>query len=348
MSMRAALITKQAEPVAPNVTLVDDHPLPEPRPGEVRVRTLAAALNHLDLWVGKGVPGMELDYPRISGSDACGVVEAIGEGVDPDWAGKRVVLNAAVPVIPENHPDVAPVMTDIHMIGEHSNGCMAERFIAPADNILHVPEDCDPVEAAAFGLTHLTAWRMLVSQAGLAPGMSVLITGIGGGVALACLNICRHLGCRTIVTSRRQWKLDKAIELGADHIVLDKGEDWSKPVRQFTHKRGVDICADSIGRAVHESCIKSLAHGGTFVTCGCTSGPIAQTNLARMFWLQQRIIGSTMGDMQEFRKVIAIFSGGFMKPVIDKTYDAKDVRKAYARLETGEQFGKVVVRWAEK
>jgi NADPH:quinone reductase-like Zn-dependent oxidoreductase len=343
--MRAAVITKQGEPVAENVRLIDDHPDPAPGSGQVLVRTIATGLNHLDLWVGRGVPGMELDYPHISGSDACGVVESVGDEVDPDWLGKRVVFNAAMPVIHHNHPDIAPVMTDIRMIGEHEHGCMAERFTCPAENILHISGSCDPIEAAAFGLTHLTAWRMLVSQAGLVPGQSVLVTGIGGGVALACLNICRHLGCETIVTSRHQWKLDRALELGADHAVLDDGEDWSNRVRAITHKRGVDICADSIGRAVHPSCIKSLAHGGTFVTCGCTSGPIAETNLARMFWLQQRIIGSTMGDMLEYRKVVAIFETGRMRPVIDSVHNAADVANAYARLESGEQLGKIVVRW---
>ena len=343
--MRAALITKQGEPVASNVSLVTDHPDPIAKGGEVVIKTEAAALNHLDLWVGRGVPGMKLDYPRISGSDGCGIVESVGEGVDPDWVGKRVMVNAAVPQPQPNHPDIAPVAPDIRMIGEHDPGCMAERFVAPADNVLHINQDVDPVEAAAFGLTHLTAWRMLVSQAGLVPGHLVLITGIGGGVALAALNICRHLGCEAIVTSRSQDKLDRALELGAAHGVLDGGADWSKQVRFSTGKRGVDVCVDSIGRAVHQSCIKSLSHGGTFVTCGCTTGPIAETNLARMFWLQQRIIGSTMGDMHEFRKVVAIFQTGKMRPVIDSVFDAEDAADAYARLESGEQFGKVVVRW---
>lgn len=343
--MRAALITKQGEPVASNISLVTDHPDPVAQAGEVVIRTEASALNHLDLWVGRGVPGMKLDYPRISGSDGCGIVESVGESVDPDWVGKRVMVNAAVQQSQPNHPDIAPVAPDIRMIGEHDSGCMAERFVAPADNILHINHDVDPVEAAAFGLTHLTAWRMLVSQAGLVPGHIVLITGIGGGVALAALNICRHLGCEAIVTSRSQDKLDRALELGAAYGVLDEGEDWSKQVRALTGKRGVDVCVDSIGRAVHQSCIKSMAHGGTFVTCGCTTGPIAETNLARMFWLQQRIIGSTMGDMHEFRKVVAIFQTGKMRPVVDSVFDADDVADAYARLESGEQFGKVVVRW---
>jgi NADPH:quinone reductase-like Zn-dependent oxidoreductase len=179
--MKAALITQQGVPVWENVSLTEGVDDPVIGPGEVLVRTEAAALNHLDLWVGRGVPGLKLDYPRISGSDACGVVAAVGETVDPDWIGKRVVLNAALPVVHRNHPDVAPVLTDIHMIGEHTDGCQAQYFKAPATNVLHVPDSADGVEAAAFGLTHLTAWRMLVTQGGLTPGTSVLITGVGGG-----------------------------------------------------------------------------------------------------------------------------------------------------------------------
>jgi NADPH:quinone reductase-like Zn-dependent oxidoreductase len=187
---------------------------------------------------------------------------------------------------------------------------------------------------------------MLVTRARLQAGQSVLITGIGGGVALALLGICRHLGCTTIVTSRHQWKLDKAIESGADHAVLDSGEDFSRQVRGLTGKRGVDVCADSIGKAVHLSCVKSLARGGTFVTCGATTGADAVTDLTRMFWSQLTFVGSTMGDMDEFRQVIALFRSGALRPVIDKVYDASDAADAYARLETGDQFGKVAIRWS--
>ena len=346
--MIAAAIQKQGDPVAVNVELVRDYETPSPGPGEVRVRTLAASLNHLDLWVGKGLPGIDLQYPRISGSDACGIVESVGEAVDPTWINKKVMLNAAIPLYPEPQPNVPQQLTDIHMIGEHSDGCQAEFFIAPASNLLTIPENTDPVAAAAFGLTHLTAWRMLVTQAGLTPGMSVLITGIGGGVALACLNICKHLGCKTIVTSRHQWKLDRALELGADFTVLDEGQDWSREVRGHTGKRGVDICCDSVGQAIYPYATKALAYGGAYVTCGCTSGPIGETNLTRIFWLQQRIIGSTMGDMDEFREVVSIFTRGHMQPVIDKVFTKEDAPAAYARLEAGEQFGKIVVSWADE
>lgn len=342
--MKAITITRQGTPVAKNVTVVDDWPDPAAAPGQAVIRTEASALNQLDLWVGRGVPGIELDYPRISGSDGCGVVESVGAGVDEAWIGRRVILNAAIPQPRSASPDHAPAMTDLSMIGEHTNGTMAARFAAPVANLLDVG-DVDPVDAAAFGLVHLTAWRMLVSRAGLRAGQTVLITGIGGGVALALLNIARHFGCTTIVTSRHQWKLDHALELGADHGVLDEGEDWSRQVRTITGKRGVDICADSIGKAVHMSCIKSLARGGVFVTCGVTSGPDPTTDLARVFWNQLSIIGSTMGDMDEYRQVTSLFRSGDLKPVLDTVVDADNAADAYARLESGEQFGKVVVRW---
>lgn len=331
--------------MAANVALVEDHPDPTPGRGEVLIRTQAAALNQLDLWVGRGVPGMDLAYPRISGSDGCGEVTAVGEGVDASWVGRRVIVNAAVPRTQPDRPGVVPTPPPYRVIGEHDHGFMAERCVAPVSNILALSDDVDPVAAAAFGLVHLTAWRMIVTRGGLRPGQTVLVTGIGGGVALAALAICRYFACRVIVTSRHEHKLERALALGADAAVLDTGEDWSRAVRGHTGKRGVDMCVDSIGSAVHASCIKSLAQGGAFVSCGCTTGSEATTDLARLFWLQLRLIGSTMGDMREFREVVALFDEGRLEPVVDSVYAAEDVRDAYARLESGEQFGKVVVRW---
>jgi len=342
--MHAVTIKRQGTPVSPNVAYVEDWPDPTPAAGQVLVRTEASALNQLDLTVGKGVPGLELTYPRISGCDAAGIVERVGEGVDEAWVGNRVLLNAAVVQQDPLRPDVQPAQPGRRMLGEHDQGAMAAMFTAPASNILAIG-DVDPVEAAAFGLTHLTAWRMLWSRARIQPGQWILITGIGGGVALALLNIARHFGCRIVVTSRHQSKLDRAAELGADHGVLDTGEDWSRQVRQITGKRGVDICADSVGKAIHLPCIKSLARGGTFVTCGATTGFDAVTDLGRVFWNQLNIIGSTMGDMDEFRQVIALLHSGAIRPVVDSVFDAPDAAQAYARLESGEQFGKVVLRW---
>lgn len=344
--MRAVILAAQGKPVHANVRFVADWPEPAAGPGEALIRTEASALNHLDLWVGRGLPGVDLAYPRIGGSDACGIVEDVGEGVDRGWIGRRVIMNAAVPQPQGAQPDSAPTMPELVMIGEHTNGGHCERFAAPATQLVDVGAECDPVEAAAFGLTFLTAWRCLITRAGLQAGQTVLITGIGGGVATAALAIAAHLGCRTVVTSRHQWKLDRAADLGAHAGVLDAGEDWSRQVRGLTGKRGVDVVIDSIGAAAHLPCLKSLARGGTLVTPGCTTGPAPATDLARIFWNQLRVIGSTMGDMAEFAQVTSLFRAGHIRPVVDRVFDAPNARQAYERLEAGEQFGKIVLRWS--
>ncbi len=342
--MKALQIRRQGEPVAENVVLNDDCPRPEPGTGTLRVRTEASALNQLDLWVGRGVPGFDVAYPAISGSDGVGIVDAVGDGVSEEWLGRRVILNAAVVESSSPRPDDAEPAPGTHMIGEHGPGTMAEFFVAPVGNVCDIG-DVDPLEAAAFGLVHLTAWRMLVTRANLRHGSTVLIPGIGGGVALALLGIARWHGCRVIVTSRDQSKLDRAIELGADEGVLDDGGDFSRTIRGMTHRRGVDVCADSVGQAVHTACLKSLARGGVFVTCGCTSGPKAETDLARIFWNQLTVMGSTMGGMAEFREVLSLLRNGLLRPTIDSIHSSREGAKAFARLESGAQFGKVVIDW---
>lgn len=346
--MRAAIITQQGQDVAANIRVVNDWPDPSPPgPGQVVVRTLASAFNQMDLWVGRGVPGLTLAYPRISGCDACGVVEAAGPGVDPAWLGRRVIVNAAIRIAGRTSPTDPPGGTlapEYQLIGEHHHGMHAERFTAPAANLADVGE-ADPVEAAAFGLCALTAWSMMVSKGGLRAGQSVLITGIGGGVATSALAIARHYGCSAAVTSRHAWKLDKARALGAAHGVLDTGQDWSKDVRAWTAKRGVDMAVDSSGKATHLNCIKSLARGGAYVTPGCTSGPDAVTDLARIFWNQLRILGSTMGSNEEFAEVASLFRQGKLRPVVDRVFDAPAAAEAWARLQGAEQFGKIVLRW---
>jgi len=342
--MKAVTIARQGDPVAPNIELTRELPVPEAGPDEVIVRTEASALNHLDLWAGRGLPGLNPEYPKISGSDGCGIVEAVGADVDESWIGRRVVLNAARWIPEPLRPGVLPAHGALTMIGEHDSGTHRERFVAPVSNIVEIG-DVDPVQAAAFGLSHLTAWGMLVNRARLQPGQWILITGIGGGVALAALCIAKWMGCRTIVTSRHQWKLDRAMELGAEFGVLDEGEDWSRTVRGFTGKRGVDVCADSVGPAIHGSCIRSLARRGTFVTCGSTTQCDAPIDLTRIFWNELSILGSSMGDMEAFRSVLALLSDGTMAPVIDSTWSVDEAAGAWERLESGEQFGKIVLDW---
>jgi NADPH:quinone reductase-like Zn-dependent oxidoreductase len=341
--MKAAAVMTGGAPVAPNVELID-LPTPSPGAGEVRVRTEASGLNHLDVWVGMGIPGVDRPWPRVTGSDGVGIVDAVGEGVDDVWVGRRVIMNAAHDLNSEDRSDGRPAGEQFHLVGEQSPGAMAEAFVVRVTNVMDIGE-ADPIEAAAFGLTHLTAWRMLTTRAGARAGDWVLIPGIGGGVALAALGICRYLGCRTIVTSRSAEKLQRASELGASVGILDEGKDWNRAVRAATDGAGVDICIDSIGKAVHLSCIKSLGRGGRFVTCGCTSGPGAETDLARIFWNQLSILGSTMGDMREFQEVVGLFLKGSLQPVVDRVVTPSEVPEAYAALEAGTQFGKLVVDW---
>lgn len=347
--MRAAVCTKQGSPVAPNIEFRTDWPGPgEPGAGQVQFRCLATAFNQMDLWVGRGVPGLTLTYPRVSGCDACGVVEKVGPGVDRSWVGVRVVYRAAIEIPEATLPGDPPRSTmspKYELIGEHHHGAMAERVNVPVENVAAVGESADPVEAAAFGLCSLTAYSGLATKAGLRPGQSVLITGIGGGVATCAMAIARHLNCPVAVTSRHQWKLDRARELGAALGVLDQGQDWSKEIRAWTGKRGVDVVFDSSGKATHLSCIKSLARGGAYVTPGATSGPDAQTDLARLFWNQLRLLGTTMGTNAEFKEVVSLFNAGAIRPVVDRVYPVEQAADAYARLEAGEQFGKIVLRW---
>jgi NADPH:quinone reductase-like Zn-dependent oxidoreductase len=345
------VVEKQGNPVAPSIRYRTDWPdIPpsELKPGWALVRTLASAFNHMDLWVGMGIPGVNLTYPRVSGCDACGEVEAVGPGVDPAWVGRRVIVNAAVPVPDRVHPEDPPASTlapNYELIGEHHNGMHTEKFMIPAVNMAAIPSDRDPVEAAAFGLCALTAYSMVKTKANLLPGQSVLVTGIGGGVATSALAIARYFGCPVVVTSRHQWKLDRAKELGAACTVLDKGQDWSKEVRAWTRKRGVDLAVDSSGKATHLNCVKSLARGGCYATPGCTSGPDATTDLARIFWNQLRLVGSTMGTPEEFQEVASLYREGHLKPVVDKVFTPDQCTAAYERIEAAEQFGKIVVKW---
>ena len=254
-------------------------------------------------------------------------------------------MNAAIPVIEPDVPGGLPAGEVFQLVGEHTPGTMAEAFLAPVSNLIEIADHHEATDAAAFGLAHLTAWRMLVTRARVRPGEWVLIPGIGGGVALASLGICQSLGCRTIVTSRHPWKLEKAAELGADAVVHDEGQDWNRAVRSATGRRGVDVCVESVGQAVHASCIRSMARGGRLVTCGATSGGDANTDLTRIFWNQLSVLGSTMGSMSEFREVVRLFELGRLAAVLDEIVKPEDARSAWSRLEAGDQFGNLVVDW---
>jgi len=348
--MKAITIREQAPkgPVAPNVSVVDDWADPGPPDrGELLVRTEASALNHMDLWVGRGIPGVEIEYPHVGGVDGCGIVEAVGSDVDAAWVGRRVVHNAAVrldgPARPGT-PTEAGIAPDVELIGEHSHGTHRARYRIPVENAVDVG-DADPVAAAAYGLTALTAYAKMFTKGRLRPGQTVLITGIGGGVATAALGLAGWMGCTTIVTSRHRWKLDRALELGADHGVLDEGQDWSREVRGLTAKRGVDMVVDTVGGPLLKPCLRVLVPGGAFVTAGATAGPVSEIELARVFWKQLRVLGSTMGSNDEFREVMALFRAGHVAPVVDRVFPPAEAPAAWERLEAADQMGKLVIDW---
>ena len=348
--MRAIWIERQSPegPVQPNVRCVENCPEPSaPAPGEVLLATEFTALNHMDLWVGRGIPGVKIAYPHVGGVDAVARVLECGPGVDTSWLSQRVLFNAAVALPPRILPALPPEdprLPEYHLIGEHSWGTHRERFLAPVTQLAAIGEQ-DGASACAFGLTALTAYGMMFSKAGLKPGHSVLITGIGGGVATAALALARHLGCPIAVTSRHAHKLEAARALGAQCLVLDRGEDWSGEVRAWTGKRGVDMAVDTIGKSAHLWCVKSLTRGGAYVSAGATSGPAATTDLARLFWNQLRFFGSTMGTRAEFLEVVALLLAGRVVPVIDSVRPWSDAPAAWQRLEASEQMGKLVLDW---
>ena len=348
--MRAVLIAEQAPegPVAPHVRHVEDWADPgAPGPGELRVKTLASALNRMDIWTGMGIPGVDLDYPHVGGVDGCGVVDAVGEGVDPAWTGRRVVHNAAIrlqrPASPEGVSD-ATLAPEYHLIGEHSHGTHREFYHVPAANAVDVG-DADPAAAAAFGLTALTAWSMMITKGRLRCGQRVLITGIGGGVATSALAIARWCACPVAVTSRDPQKLDRARELGAGLAIHDEGQDWSREVRAWTGKRGVDMVVDTTAGHLMRPALRSLARGGAFVTAGASAGPKAEIEVTRLFWNQLRLLGSTMGSNDEFREVMALFVAGHLSPEVDSVIPAVRARQAWERLESQRQMGKIVLDW---
>jgi NADPH:quinone reductase-like Zn-dependent oxidoreductase len=342
-TIKAAIIKSAGKPIKPNISISNDWPAPSVGAGQARIRTLASALNHLDLFIAWGARQL----PWVCGSDACGEVLEVGEGVDKAWLGKRVILNARILQQSAHLPAVRPPeFGQAQFIGLDLPGTHAEQFVAPIENLLEIDADIDPVAAAAFPLTYLTAWRMLTSRASISPEQTVLLTGIGGGVAQASLDICRHIGCESIVTSRADSKLKRARERGAQHTIHDQGQDWSRQVMEITRQRGVDVCADSVAKAVHERCLKSLATGGTYVTCGSTSGADITTDNNLIFLRQISYLGSSMGSMQELRQVTSLFRRGVLQPEIDMVFEANQIGEAFARLESSEQLGKVVVRWS--
>lgn len=315
-------------------------------PDDVRIRVRAAALNHLDLFVVAGMPGVTIAAPWVLGADATGTVDAIGESVTTLAVGDHVVVNPGLSdrTCEYCRAGEQPLCPRFGILGEHHPGTMAEYIVVPAANVRTIPASVSVEQAAAFTLVTLTAWRMVVSRARVKAGENILIWGIGGGVALAALQICKQLGARVWAVSSSDEKLRRAADMGADELLNRNDVDVPRTIRDRTGKRGVDVVIENVGQATWDQSLRSLGRFGRLVCCGATSGPMVQMDARRLFWNQWNIMGSTMGNDAEFETVVGELRAGRLLPVIDSVYSLADGRAAFERLQSGEQFGKIVVR----
>ena len=324
----------------------DDLPTPELRaPTDVRVRVEAAALNHLDLFVVGGLPGVTITPPWTLGGDATGVVDAVGDAVGTVRVGDTVVINPGLSCRACAYCGAGehPLCVRYGILGEHHPGTFAEHVVVPAANVRAVPAGIPAPARAAFTLATLTAWRMLVTRARLRPGEDVLIWGIGGGVALAALQIAKRIGARVWVTSGSDAKLERARALGADETLRHDRDDVVREIRGRTGKRGMDVVVDNVGAATWARSLGVLGRAGRLVTCGATSGPVVETDVRRLFWNQWSLLGSTMGTDAEFDAIAALLADGRLLPPIDRVYPLARGREAFERLAEGDQFGKIVL-----
>jgi NADPH:quinone reductase-like Zn-dependent oxidoreductase len=315
----------------PEVLVLEEVPDAQPAPGEVLVRLRASALNHLDVWIRKGLPSVP--KPRILGADGAGVVAALGAGVTGFELGQPVVIN----------PGVEAGNGSIHVIGEHGDGTNAQLIAVPAANVYPIPGDLSFEEAAAFPLVFETAYRMLVTRAKLQPDEWVLLWGIGSGVSTAGLAIAKALGARTIVTSSSDAKLARASGLGADATVNHRDGDVKAAVLEATGGRGADVVVEHVGEATWRTSLDVAAREGRIAVCGATSGPNPPAALHRVWWKQLTILGSTMGTRADFEGAYSLIAAGRARPVVDEVVPLEQIQAAHARLEAGEQLGKIVL-----
>lgn len=325
--------------------VIDEMPLQEPGPGQVRVRLRAAALNHLDLFVLGGIPGIDMPMPHVMGADGAGVVDALGAGVGGWEVGDEVVLNPGLwcGACEFCTAGEQSICVQYGLLGEHVDGTFAETILVPAANLHRKPAALDWHQAAAFPLVTLTAWRMLVTRAGVGPGQSVLVHGIGGGVSLVALQIAVAAGATVYVTSHSEQKLQRARELGAAEAWNYRETNVTGAVREITAGRGVDIVIDNVGAETFATSIEAVRKGGRIVTCGVTTGPKLPVDGRRVFWKHISILGSTMGSEADFRAMLRAVSAGRIVPVVDRVFPLDEAADALAYLKSAEQFGKVVI-----
>lgn len=340
--MQAILLKEHG---GPEVLHRAEYPTPEPGPGQVQVRLHSAALNHLDLWVRKGWPGIRLNYPHILGADGAGIISALGPGVQSPAIDERVVINAN---ISDGTCEYCLAGMDNqcrnwNLLGETIPGTYAEYVVVPSTNALPLPQGFDFQAAAAASLVYQTAWHSLITRGNLRAGETILIVGASGGVNTASIQIARYAGAQVIVVGSGATKLALAESLGANQLIdRSKTDDWSRAVYNLTSKRGVDVAVDNVGITYPHS-LRSLRKGGRLLTVGNTGGPKFEFDNRYMFAKHLSIIGSTMGTHQDFRTVMNLVFEGRLAPVMDRTYPWQDVAEAHRRLESGEQLGKITL-----
>jgi NADPH:quinone reductase-like Zn-dependent oxidoreductase len=340
--MKAIAIRAHGGPEAVNLVELPD---PAPGPGQVVVAVKAAALNHLDIWVRAGWPGLKLAFPHVLGSDVAGIVEAVGPGVDGVKAGDEVVVNPSLGCgrcdrCLAGHENLCRRFA---ILGEHVSGGMAEKLAVSARNVLPKPANLSFVEAAAVPLTFMTAWHALVERARLRLGETVLVHAAGSGVGVAAVQIAKLHGARVIATAGSDEKLRRAKDLGADEVVNYETQDFVQEVRRLTDKRGVEVVFEHVGKKTWEKSILSAGIGGRIVTVGATTGYDPLTDLRHVFFRQLSLLGSTMGTAADLVQVLRFVGEGKLRPVVDRTLPLADARQGQALLSERAQFGKIVL-----
>ena len=323
-----------------------EFPDPEPDRGEVLIDVKAGALNHLDIWTRRGMPGIDLDMPHVPGSDAAGVVETVGEGVTRFEPGDRVAVSAGVSCgdceFCRNGEE--SLCVSFHIIGEHVRGVHGEKATVPEANLVPVPDGVDWEVAGSASLVFQTAWRMLQTRADIEAGEKVLVLGASGGVGHAAVQIADHAGCEVFATASSEEKLSHAEDCGADHVIDYEANDFAEEINALTRKRGVDVVVDHVGEATYPDSLKSMAKGGRLVTCGATTGGNPGAGLNRIFWNQLSVIGSTMATPGEVDDVLDLVWDGTFEPRVREVLPMSEAERAHEMIENREGFGKVVVR----
>ncbi|MBI4868037.1 MAG: zinc-binding dehydrogenase [Candidatus Wallbacteria bacterium] len=340
--MKAVVIRQHG---GPEELRFEERPVPEPGPGELLLRVKACSINHLDVWVRKGVPGHKFPLPIVPGCDASGVVEAAGAGVKSVAPGQRVLLAPGLScgLCAQCHAGKDHLCRGYGIFGETRDGACAEFLVAPAVNAIPIPEELGFEAAAAIPLVFLTAWHMLVERAELRPGEDVLIQAAGSGVSSAAIQIAKLWGARVITTTSTPEKAARARELGADEVIDYRSQDFGEEVRRLTGKRGVDVVIEHVGGVTFETSVRCLARAGRLVTCGATTGAAARLDLRILFFKSISLLGSTMGSRAELFEILRHVASGKLRPVVDRVLPLDEVATAHRLLEERQVFGKVVV-----